>query len=110
MQFLVKSLACTLVTLRNGRAVRMGLTIVIHVSCALVGTGRAEQTGLWAMLTPRASPNARIGSRLGCPEEQQEITCSFFKWGSREIDAPAHAGILASFEPEGEPLCYLFNP
>lgn len=44
-----------------------------------------------------------------CPEEQQELPGQFF-WGSREDDAPVRAGILASFEPEGEAFVTFVTP
>ena len=85
------------------------LAIVISASCAFIGTGRVEQTGLWALLTPPASSNARIRSRLAARKNSKRLPCQFL-WGSREGDAPARAGILASFEPEGEAFVTFVTP
>ena len=45
-----------------------------------------------------------------CPEEQQELSGPFFKGVAGKIDAPARAGILASFEPEGEAFVTFVTP
>lgn len=67
------------------------------------------KTRLYAMPDTSASPNARTCSRARCPEEQQELP-GHYLWGSREDDAPVRAGILASFEPEGEAFVTYVTP
>lgn len=62
------------------------------------------------MLTPQASPNTRIRSRLTVRKNSKNYLV-VLNWGSRKDDPPAHAGILASFEPKGEkPLVTFVTP
>jgi hypothetical protein len=70
---------CTLVTLRMVHCqCAWGLAIVIHASCVFIEAGRVEQTGLWAMLTPPASPNARIGSHLAARKNSKNYLVIFY--------------------------------
>jgi len=61
------------------------------------------------MLTPRASPNARIRSRLAARKNSKNYLVIIYGVAGK-IDAPARAGILASFEPEGEAFVTFVTP
>jgi len=58
-----------------------------------------------------ASERAKLEFTARCPEEQQETYLGLFLKGvAGKIDAPARAGILASFEPEGEAFVTFVTP
>jgi len=54
------------------------------------------------MLTALVSPTRELISRLTARKNSKKLPGDFFQGGSRDDDAPARAGILASVEPEGE--------
>jgi hypothetical protein len=63
-----------------------------------------------AVLEVGASERAKSEFTARCPEEQQETIWACFKGVAGKIDAPARAGILASFEPEGEAFVTFVTP
>jgi hypothetical protein len=62
----------------------------------LIGTGRVEQTGLWALPTLSCLIERANWFTARCRKNSKKLPGDFSR-GNREDDAPARAGILASF-------------